>query len=76
MPRLYHPDLGRECEVPNDRAAAVLAESGWLPAPEPEVTPGLVPEPVRYAPVTPSKSKSKASTKPEPAEVGREGDDH
>lgn len=49
MTRLYHPDLGVEVDVP-DTSAAVLAESGWEFAPEPEVRPGYVPEPVRYVP--------------------------
>lgn len=73
MPRLYHPDLGVECEVPTDEAAAVLAESGWLPAPEPESRPGYEPEPVVYAPV---KTKAKTTTaKSSPADAGPEGDD-
>jgi len=51
--RMYHPDLTpphNECEVMNDRQAAVYAESGWLPVPEPESRPGYQPEPVKYAP--------------------------
>jgi len=49
MARLYHPALGREIEVPDDEGCiAVHAESGWLPAPEPEVRPGYEPEPVTY----------------------------
>lgn len=50
--RLYHPDLGTEIDALDDRQAAVYAEAGWLPAPEPEAKPGYQPEPVRYAPVT------------------------
>lgn len=64
MSRLYHPDLGVEIDVP-DTSAEVLAESGWEPAPEPEPRPGYVPEPVKYAPVTPAK---KRGTKTEPVE--------
>lgn len=51
--RLYHPNLGREITVPDNKACiATLEEVGWKPAPEPERTPGVVPEPVRYEPVT------------------------
>jgi hypothetical protein len=55
--RLYHPNLeppNNECEVMDDAQVAVLAESGWLPAPEqPEAAgPHVAPEPVRYEPVT------------------------
>jgi SAP domain len=53
--RLYHPDLEpphNECEVMNEDQAAIYAESGWKPAPEPEAPrPGYAAEPVRYAPV-------------------------
>jgi len=62
--RMYHPDLeppDNECEAMDDAQAAVYAESGWLPAPEPEAaSPAHVPEPVKYEPVV---SKTKRSTK-------------
>lgn len=61
--RMYHPDLeppNNECEALDDAQAAVYAESGWLPAPEPEQTPGYQPEPVKYEPVVP---KTKRGTK-------------
>lgn len=59
MRRLYHPNLGREVTVP-DSSAAVLAESGWQPAPNPRPAgPGREPEPVRYEPVAPKKAKDK-----------------
>lgn len=52
MARLYHPDLGAEYECPDDEGLlAVLADAGWLPAPEPERVEGYEPEPVRYEPV-------------------------
>lgn len=51
--RMYHPALGVEIEAHDDRQAAVYAESGWEPAPAPEVRPGYQPEPVRYEPVDP-----------------------
>ncbi len=52
MPRLYHPDLGVEYDAGDEAQAAVMAESGWLPAPEPEaISPVHAPEPVKYAPV-------------------------
>jgi len=64
--RMYHPDLEpphNECEVMDDRQAAVLADSGWLPAPEPETdSPAHVPT-VTYQPVAP---KAKRGTKTEP----------
>lgn len=61
--RMYHPDLGRETDVPDDEACiAVHTEGGWLPAPEPEAVAGQAPEPVRYEPVKPDKPK-KAATK-------------
>ena len=66
MARLYHPDLGREYECPDDEGLlGVLAEAGWLPAPEPEQTPGLMPEPVRYEPVGAKKTTAakKAASK-------------
>lgn len=73
MPRMYHPDLGVEHEVPTDDAAAVFAESGWLPAPLPEpAEPGRAVEAVVYAPV---KSKVKTTAKASPADAGPEGDD-
>jgi hypothetical protein len=55
--RLYHPNLeppNNECEVMDDAQVAVLAESGWLPAPEPPEAAGphVAPEPVRYGPVS------------------------
>ncbi len=59
--RMYHPDLGVEIEALDEGQAAVYAESGWKPAPEPETRPGYEPEPVRYAPVT---SDDKAGEKP------------
>jgi hypothetical protein len=63
MPRLYHPDTGHEHDAPDDDAyLAVMAESGWKPAPEPEDTPaGVVPDPVKYEPV--KAEKPKATTK-------------
>ena len=67
MARLYHPELGREYECPDDEGLlSVLAEAGWKPAPEPEAIPGHEPEPVTYEPVvTVSKAKrtSKSATK-------------
>lgn len=52
--RMYHPDLGREIEVPGDEACiAVHEEAGWRLAPDPVARPGFQPEPVTYAPVTP-----------------------
>jgi len=67
MARLYHPALGREIEIPDDEGCiAVHADSGWLPAPDLEPTPpGIVPEPIVYAPVIPQASKSKRSAKTE-----------
>lgn len=64
MARLYHPDLGREYECPDDEGLlGVLAEAGWLPAPEPEATsPAHVPEPVKYAPVEPKKAAAAKKT--------------
>jgi len=60
---MYHPDTGHEAEVMNDEQAAIYAESGWLPAPEPEEPePGHAPEPVRYAPVE-SKPAAKRTSK-------------
>jgi hypothetical protein len=56
--RMYHPDLGEEIEALDDAQAAVYAESGWKPAPEPEARPGYEPEPVTYAPVTKADEKS------------------
>lgn len=51
--RMYHPDLEpphNECEALDDAQAAVYAESGWLPAPEPVAdSPAHVPT-VRYQP--------------------------
>lgn len=66
--RLYHPNLGREITCPSERSAAVLMESGWKPAPEPEAAePGKEPEPVRYEPVTAkAESKPKRAAKSEP----------
>lgn len=66
MPRLFHPDLGREVDVP-DSAAEVLAESGWEPAPEPTVRPGYQPEPVRYVPVTDPEPEPEPDPEPAPA---------
>ena len=69
MPRMFHPDLGVDIPVDDDRQAAVLAEAGWEPAPEPEVRPGYAPEPVRYAPVTePAQTPKKRGAKTEPVE--------
>lgn len=63
MPRMYHPNLGVEQTVPDDDGCvAVLAESGWKIAPEPESVPGLAPEPVVYEPVS---AKPKRGAKPE-----------
>jgi hypothetical protein len=31
---LHHPDLDRWCKAQNADQAAVLAESGWVPAPD------------------------------------------
>jgi len=63
--RMYHPDTGHEAEVMNEDQAAIYAESGWLPAPEPEEpAPGLAAEPVKYAPV--SKPAAKKTTKAPP----------
>jgi hypothetical protein len=63
MIRLYHPELGAEIEAGDEAQAAVLAESGWLPAPEPEATsPHVVPEPTKYEPVKPAaKTASKTA---------------
>lgn len=65
MARLYHPNLeppDNECEVPDDEGLlAVLAQSGWLPAPEPEEKPGYEPEPVKYAPVEPEPEPAKST---------------
>lgn len=73
---MYHPNLGVECEVPTTEAAAVLAESGWRPAPEPDPTPpGVVPEPVVYAPVSQAKPKPKTKTTTEPADGAPGGHD-
>lgn len=64
MARLYHPDLGVEYECPDDEdLLAVLAESGWEPAPELEKKPGYEPEPVKYAPVEAEKPKAKITKK-------------
>lgn len=68
--RIWHENLGVEVDVP-DASAEVLAESGWEPAPEPEVRPGYQPEPVRYAPVTdpaPADKPKKRGAKTEPDE--------
>lgn len=71
--RMYHPHLGTEVDVPDDEdCIRVHQESGWMPAPEPESVPGVVPEPTVYAPVTKSRSKPK-TTEPE-AEGAAEGD--
>ena len=53
MARMYHPKTGAEIEVADsDEVVAVHEESGWKIAPEPKATePGVVPEPVTYAPV-------------------------
>jgi len=60
MARLYHPALGREIEVPDDEGCiAVHAESGWLPAPEPEARPGYEPEPVVYEVAAPKAKRGK-----------------
>ncbi|MGH9252074.1 MAG: hypothetical protein ACRD0W_21535 [Acidimicrobiales bacterium] len=61
--RMYHPGLeppDNETEAMDDAQAAVLAESGWLPAPEPDKVEGYEPEPVKYEPVV---SKAKRATK-------------
>lgn len=65
MARLYHPDLGTEYECPDDDGLlAVLAESGWLPAPEPKAaSPAHAPEPVKYAPVTDTEPVKKTRSK-------------
>lgn len=64
--RLYNPALeppNNECEVMDENQAAILAESGWLPAPEPEAdSPAHVPEPVKYAPVEAEKPAAKKTT--------------
>jgi hypothetical protein len=57
---MFHPDLGVEIDAANEGQAAVYAESGWKPAPEPEARPGYEPEPVKYAPVTSGDEKSDA----------------
>lgn len=57
--RLYHPNLeppNNECEVQTEAQAAIYAESGWLPAPEPTERPGFAPEPPRYEPADTSVS--------------------
>lgn len=60
--RLYHPALeppSNECEVMDENQAAILAESGWLPAPEPEEPePGFAAEPVTYEPVVAKKTSA------------------
>lgn len=64
--RMYHPNLDppdNECEAMDARQAAVYAEAGWQPAPEPERKPGYEPEPVKYAPVEPEKPKAKTTKK-------------
>lgn len=74
--RMYHPALGVEIEARDDRQAAVYAESGWKPAPEPEVRPGYQPDPVRYEPVTePSGAKPRRrGPKINPASAGEDPD--
>lgn len=61
--RMYHPDLeppNNECEALDDAQAAVYAESGWLPSPEPVAdSPAHVPT-VRYEPVA-AKPAARAS---------------
>jgi len=70
--RLYHPNLdppGNECEVMDEAQVAVLAESGWELAPEPEARPGYEPEPVKYAPITLEPAKKRgAKTDPDKGE--------
>lgn len=62
--RLYHPELGAEIEALDEPQAAVYAEAGWLPAPEPEAaSPAHVPEPVKYAPVEKAKPAAKTAKK-------------
>jgi hypothetical protein len=63
--RLYNPKNGAEFDTESDDELhnQVYLDMGWKPAPEPEATPpGIVPEPVTYAPVT----KTKRGTKTEP----------
>jgi len=69
--RMYHPNLEpphNECEVMTDRQAAVLADSGWLPAPEPETDSAAHVPTVRYAPDLRTDSEREAD---ENAELGR-----
>jgi len=71
--RMYHPDLGREIEVPDvDECIAVHVAAGWKPAPVLEAEPGFAPDPVQYAPVLPAKAKPKTTKKTETADA--EGD--
>lgn len=69
--RLYHPNLKpphNEYVTASDDElhVKVYLDAGWIPASEPEVVPGLVPEPVTYAPVT--KTKRAAKTEPKEAD--------
>lgn len=61
MPHLYHPQLGREIDVPDDEGCvAAHLESGWKVAPEPEApSPIHAPEPVTYEPMSPKRGKQK-----------------
>lgn len=56
--RMWHEDLGREILAHDAKQAAVYAEAGWQPAPEPDQKPGYQPEPVKYAPVEKPKAKT------------------
>lgn len=67
MPRMYHPAHGGVEDVPDDDATvAVLKQSGWELAPEPETAPGLVPEPVTFAPVAAKPEPKAKGSKPTP----------
>lgn len=69
MARLYHPDLAadddgnlRVYECPDDDGLlSVLAESGWLPAPEAEQRPGYAPEPVKASAGDKPRTRSKTT---------------
>lgn len=66
--RLYNPRNGQEfvTSSDDDLHVKVYLDAGFEVAPEPEVVPGLVPEPVTYAPVT--KTKRAAKTEPKEAD--------
>ena len=77
MPRMYHPAHGGVEDVPDDDGCvAVLKESGWLIAPDPEpVAPGIVPEPVTFAPVAAPQPDPEAKAKrPKPTTASTDGD--